>query len=101
MQQSPYPVIVCGDFNDPPSSYTYKRISYNLKDGFVESGSGVAKTYKGLIPLLRIDYILFSKKFRSEQFQTIRQNLSDHFPVMSKLSIPAKTKSDKALDIKR
>ena len=28
---SPYPVIVCGDFNDTPVSYTYKTLSKELR----------------------------------------------------------------------
>ncbi|MBK6641784.1 MAG: hypothetical protein IPG39_11360 [Bacteroidetes bacterium] len=54
---SPYPVIVCGDFNDTSLSYTYKTISAGLLDAFRESGSGMGSTYTGPIPGLRIDYI--------------------------------------------
>lgn len=28
----PYPILVCGDFNDTPASYTYSVISPYLKD---------------------------------------------------------------------
>ena len=38
---SPYPsVIVCGDFNDMPSSYTYRAMKGDLHDGFKDCGSG-------------------------------------------------------------
>jgi endonuclease/exonuclease/phosphatase family metal-dependent hydrolase len=87
IESSPYPVIICGDFNDPPSSYTYNRISGDLKDAFVESGTGFGNTYNGLIPLLRIDYILHSPRIRSADFQTVKQNLSDHFPITCKMEI--------------
>jgi endonuclease/exonuclease/phosphatase family metal-dependent hydrolase len=40
ISSSPYPVIVCGDFNDTPSSYTYSTIAKNLQDSFIESGTG-------------------------------------------------------------
>src|SRR5690606_28451465 len=36
IEQSPYPVIVCGDFNDLPYSYTYTTIKGPLKDAFAE-----------------------------------------------------------------
>ena len=34
---SPYPVLVCGDFNDTPASYTYHRVRKDLVDGSVET----------------------------------------------------------------
>jgi endonuclease/exonuclease/phosphatase family metal-dependent hydrolase len=37
---SPHPVLVCGDFNSLPSSYTYHRLSESLKDGFKTGGHG-------------------------------------------------------------
>jgi endonuclease/exonuclease/phosphatase family metal-dependent hydrolase len=84
---SPYPVIVCGDFNDTPSSYTYSTIANNLTDCFIESGNGLGKSYVGAFPSFRIDYILHSDKFRSHNFRTIREELSDHFPVVAYLEM--------------
>lgn len=84
---SPYPVIVCGDFNDPPASYAYHTISKNLKDAFVESGRGFGKTYTGKFPSFRIDYILHSDKYKAVDFRTIREPLSDHFPLCCYLEV--------------
>jgi len=80
--QSPHPVIVCGDFNDTPSSYTYSILSGGLKDAFRESGSGFGKTYAGAFPSFRIDYILHDKIFNSSGYQTVKENLSDHYPII-------------------
>ncbi len=86
ISQSPYPVIVCGDFNDPPSSYSYKKISDNLADAFIEAGSGFGTTYVGLIPFLRIDYILHSREFyNAAAFSVIPEKYSDHYPIISVL----------------
>jgi endonuclease/exonuclease/phosphatase family metal-dependent hydrolase len=82
---SPYPVIVCGDFNDPPSSYTYSKISSGLKDAFRESGSGFGKTYAGLFPSFRIDYIFHDRKLKSSGYRTINEKLSDHFPISCRI----------------
>jgi len=81
IDKSPYPVIVCGDFNDTPSSYTFNKISDGLKDSFRESGTGFGKTYAGLFPSFRIDYILHSEKLFSSHYSTHREKISDHFPI--------------------
>lgn len=84
----PYPVIVCGDFNDNPISYSYKTISSGLQDAYMESGTGFGKTFVNPFPLPRIDYILHSKSMRSWEFKVEKQeNLSDHYPVVCKILI--------------
>lgn len=85
IDSSPYPVIVCGDFNDTPSSYTYNTISRSLLDAFVESGRGFGRSYTGVFPSFRIDYILHSKSFKAYNFRTIHEELSDHFPIVTYL----------------
>jgi len=83
IDQSPYPVVICGDFNDPPTSYSYQQVRGNRKDAFVESGSGRSATYDiGRIASLRIDFILYSDIFRAYSYESPRVQLSDHFPVM-------------------
>jgi len=79
----PYPVLLCGDFNDTPMSYSYSEIlRNNLQDAFVESGKGLGRTYIGAFPSFRIDYILHSKSIKSKGFSTMTSNtLSDHYPL--------------------
>lgn len=84
--QSPYPVIVCGDFNDPPVSYTYRTVRGNLKDAFVESGKGTGNSYLGRLPSFRIDYILYSPRFTGYNFTIDKVDYSDHFPLSCKLT---------------
>ena len=81
IKNSPYKVIVCGDFNDTPSSYTYHTVSRGLNDAFISSGSGMSGTYAGKLPSFRIDYILYDKSFSSSDYQVIHENYSDHYPV--------------------
>jgi endonuclease/exonuclease/phosphatase family metal-dependent hydrolase len=81
IQASPYPVILCGDFNDTPNSYTYQQLTARLSDAFIESGSGFGNTYAGKLPSFRIDYILHDPGFRSWEFVRERIELSDHYPV--------------------
>lgn len=87
--ESPYPVIVCGDFNDVPLSYAYHTISNGLQDTFKKKGGGIGFTYVGKIPGLRIDYILASPQFKVLDYEKRRTSFSDHRPVASILSIPA------------
>lgn len=80
--KSPFPVIICGDFNDTPSSFAYREISKNLKDAFVESGKGFGITYAGKnFPAFRIDFIFHSPQYSSGKFQRHKIPLSDHYPI--------------------
>ncbi|MDP4290237.1 MAG: endonuclease/exonuclease/phosphatase family protein, partial [Bacteroidota bacterium] len=76
---SPYPVILCGDFNDTPASYVYNRMTSELKDSFCECGSGLSGTYPNLFFPIRIDFILHSfKAFTAFRYNVINEDLSDH-----------------------
>ncbi|MFM7823984.1 MAG: endonuclease/exonuclease/phosphatase family protein, partial [Bacteroidota bacterium] len=77
------PLLVCGDFNDTPISFTYRTISNGLKDAFMEDGKGIGATYAGPIPGLRIDYVLYNDDFELESYQTPKRRLSDHLPLVA------------------
>ena len=91
LNQCPYPVIVCGDFNDTPVSFAYRTVRGDLEDSFTESGKGTANTYNGKLPSFRIDYILYSSKFTSYNFGVSNLNHSDHYPISCDL-FPAEKK---------
>ncbi len=82
---SPYPVILCGDFNDTPVSYTYHQLRGDKKDAYRESGTGFGNTYRGNLPSFRIDYIFYSGDFTSFNYETRKIKLSDHYPVTTDL----------------
>lgn len=84
---SEFPVIFCGDMNDPPTSYTYKVIKSGLKDGFEECGKGIGYTFNGFFKLLRIDYILYSKDFTGIKYDSPSKSFSDHNPVIMDLML--------------
>jgi endonuclease/exonuclease/phosphatase family metal-dependent hydrolase len=81
IKNCPYAVVVCGDFNDTPCSYTYRKVLDNLKDAFVESGFGISNTYNGILPSFRIDYIFHSNKYHSCNYIRNRVAYSDHYPI--------------------
>lgn len=87
IRKSPYPVVVCGDFNDTPASYTYFIIKGRLQDAFLEKGTGIGRTFTGLAPTLRIDYILPDNNFTINSFRKINSDLSDHYPVIANITL--------------
>jgi endonuclease/exonuclease/phosphatase family metal-dependent hydrolase len=86
INESPYPAIVCGDFNDVPNSYTYFTVKGDLQDAFLKKGSGFGRTFRFISPTLRIDYILADKKFNVTQFNKIEVPYSDHYPIVADLN---------------
>lgn len=85
IRRSPYPVIVCGDFNDTPVSYTYHMIRGDLRDAYIDAGSGFSNTYRGRFPSFRIDFIFYSPEFRATGYQRDHVSYSDHFPINCQL----------------
>ena len=81
--QSPYPVVISGDFNDVPQSYIYRKICKQYNDAFTEAGFGVMKTFVSVMPALRIDYTFTGKKFNVVDHYIINTTLSDHYPVVT------------------
>lgn len=78
IQNSPYPVIVCGDFNDTPTSFVYNQFQEHLTDAFLSCGSGIGSTYVGKLPAGRIDYIFHSPELISTNFVVQKRPFSDH-----------------------
>lgn len=81
--QSPHPyVIVCGDFNDSPISYTHRVIAQKLDDAFTTSGLGLGISYNQNKFYFRIDNILTSKNLKAYRC-TVDRSIkdSDHYPI--------------------
>ncbi len=87
IEASELPVIVCGDFNDTPLSYTYHTLRKNLDDTFLDAGKGLGVSYNGNIPYLKIDNILVDKHFKALSSKVSRVDYSDHFPMVSEIQL--------------
>lgn len=87
LDASPYPAIVCGDFNDVPNSYTYFQIRGSRQDAFLKRGAGIGRTYSSISPTLRIDYILADRRFKVLQCKKAELSYSDHYPVIADLQL--------------
>jgi len=62
----------------------------DLKDAFVECGSGIGNTYNGIFPSFRIDYILHQPLFKAHSFRVLKRNLSDHYALSCTLDLKPK-----------
>ncbi|MEM9528387.1 MAG: endonuclease/exonuclease/phosphatase family protein [Bacteroidota bacterium] len=79
INQSPHPVVVGGDFNDVPSSYTYQRVrTPRLRDAWTEQGFGLGTTFTGPLPGLRIDYLLVDTSLTVVSVDRLETGFSDH-----------------------
>ena len=81
LQNSPYPVLLMGDFNDVPNSYAYQVIGKGLGDAFAEKGWLLGRTFQFLSPTLRLDYIFYSQPLQPVRYHEYEWDLSDHLPV--------------------
>lgn len=92
IEQSPYKVLVCGDFNDVPGSYTYSKIKGNLRDAFSNTGLGLGLTLNLSIYRFRIDYLLYDERyFSSDELKIDKVKYSDHYPIHTRISFKQKS----------
>lgn len=78
-----HPVIIAGDFNATPHSRIVNQVSSVYQDSFLESGDGNGWSFKVAGPLgIRIDYQFASHNLQSVSHQVIKEEISDHFPLL-------------------
>ncbi|WP_412851027.1 endonuclease/exonuclease/phosphatase family protein [Chryseobacterium sp. PMSZPI] len=91
IESSPYPVIVTGDFNSVPNSYEYYHLSKGLEDAFLTAGRGSATSFHDYKFPLRIDYVFTTQSIKAISYVVDRSvSISDHYPVISELSLVEK-----------
>ncbi|MCE7862652.1 MAG: hypothetical protein DYG99_03820 [Bacteroidetes bacterium CHB5] len=89
MKTSPYPFLVCGDFNETPYSYVYSRMRRELTNAFEERGNGFGFTLNQKPYFLRIDHQFFSKGIKLQKYSVDRtMTISDHFPTYGYYLLP-------------
>lgn len=85
IERSPYPVIVCGDFNTFPYGYAYQEVKKRLQNSFEKAGRGFGFTLNIFPYLVRVDNLFHSKELHCVESKVERRiELSDHFPVLAK-----------------
>lgn len=84
IEKSPYPVVICGDLNDLPGSYTYTKLRGNLNDAFVSKGVGIGRSYNQIMPTIRIDHMFYDPSaLKIIGFDCPKTDLSDHNPLIA------------------
>ena len=81
------PFLVCGDLNATPHEWAYRRLASGLRDAFAHAGRGWGATYHARRPLFRIDYVFASPEWRIHTAHVPAFVLSDHRPVVVRLSL--------------
>lgn len=81
--KSKHPVVFCGDMNNTPFSYVYRKINAGMQDSFREKGSGLGTTFSFDGFPMRIDYIFASPEFDVISFKTFKETFSDHRAIRS------------------
>ena len=86
IENSPYPVIVVGDFNSIPWSFVYRHLSHGMHDAWRENhwSYGATCEHRGIG--LRIDYILSSESLIPISCTIPKTTGSDHKPVVATLA---------------
>jgi endonuclease/exonuclease/phosphatase family metal-dependent hydrolase len=83
-----YPILICGDMNNSAFSFVYRSIRGDMKDCFEEAGSKFGETYNFKYYPARIDYIFADKSIKVKSFENFPNfKNSDHFPIITRLSI--------------
>ena len=82
IEKSPHPVVVSGDLNDIPYSYSYFLLRKRLANAFEKAGRGFGFSYNGKLFFLRIDNQFFSDTLCARRFITYQDiGFSDHYPI--------------------
>ena len=87
INSSGIPTLVCGDFNDTPCSYTYRKISFGMQDAFLKASEQWTGSFQPMGRWLRIDYILCSRDWQVQAYQLIENPWSDHKMQLATLNL--------------
>lgn len=77
------PLVVCGDFNDVPSSWAYNIVrGDDLRDAYAETNFGPAITYNLHAFYFHIDQMLYRGPLEALSLTVGKINTSDHYPLI-------------------
>ena len=77
-------MIVCGDFNDTPGSYSYRTVrGDDMRDAYLDCAFGPAITYHDNRFYFKIDHVLYRGNLRAVDIERGRIDASDHYPLLA------------------
>ena len=77
-------VILCGDFNDTPNSYTYRQVDKHLQNCYQATATGPGFTYTNYKMKVRIDNIFCSDDWKPSTCSIdTKTKISDHYPIVA------------------
>lgn len=78
------PIIICGDFNDVPASWAYRKVlGDDMNDAYVETNFGPKSTYNASRLHFHIDQILYRGSIKALRVERTTQKNSDHYPLLA------------------
>lgn len=78
------PLIICGDFNDVPASWSYRKIKGNdMADAYTDTNFGPMVTYNKHRFLFHIDQVLYRGSIKAVDLIRGDQKNSDHYPLLA------------------
>ena len=81
IENGPSNVIVCGDFNEAPSSYCYRTLrGDDFRDTFQDCGCGFTYTFNANRMYFKIDHILYRGSMEAVDWSRAKVPDSDHYP---------------------
>lgn len=87
IDQETLPVLISGDFNSTPHSWSYRTLSKGYRDVFRHTGKGWGGTYPVNWPVIRIDFVLAGPEWEpvSALVPKVTAEVSDHRPLVARL----------------
>ncbi len=77
------PLLICGDMNDTPTSFTYRSMRGKLGDAWEDAGLGPGISFKDAPFWFRIDHVFHSEHFRTLDAKVVKtETKSDHYPIL-------------------
>lgn len=77
-------IIVCGDFNDTPGSYSYRKVLGNdMSDAYRDCAFWPTITYHSNRFFFRIDQMLYRGDFKAVSIRSDKIDSSDHYPLLA------------------